>query len=360
MHITFRKHLFSNWISILFILFTGSVNAAVSEDETARLYTTREEQREAGIKHEITSWLTVSGLAEIEWYSEKLEVDLLNENDRYQDTSTTLQIATLIEPVDWTKAEFISEFDSNTDKWSTDEATIALEHGPWELVIGMQNLPFGVYISHFATGPILEFGEIKDSAVTITYDHRDMADLSLSIYRSGARKSGSDDRTDWSAAIEAWPADDISFGISYLSDLADSDERLLSDFDNRYEKRVPALSTYLLWVAEDYEISFEIVSAMDDFIELDADRNKPQAWNLEYAYFVSHTLDWAIRIEGSHELEDAPESQYGLAVNYRLHKYAVLTLEALQGEFKNGLAMNDNDEPYKTVNTLAAKLSIAF
>ncbi|HEY9052181.1 MAG TPA: LbtU family siderophore porin [Gammaproteobacteria bacterium] len=360
MHIAFRKQQFYTWFSIILIVFTGNLNAAVSEDETARLYTTREEQREAGIKHEITSWLTVSGLAELEWYSEKLELDLLNDNDRYQDTSTSVQIATLIEPVDWAKAEFISEFDSNTDEWSTDEATIAFEHGPWELVMGMQNLPFGVYISHFATGPILEFGEIKDSAVTMAYDHRDMIDVSLSIYRSGARKSGTDDNIDWSAAIEAWPADDISFGISYLSDLADSDERLLSDFNNRYEKRVPALSTYLLWVAENYEVSFEMVSALDTFVELDADRDKPQAWNLEYACFVSNTLDWAIRIEGSNELEDAPESQYGFAVNLRLHKYAVLTLEALQGEFKNGLATNSNDEPYKTINTLATKLSIAF
>ncbi len=213
---------------------------------------------------------------------------------------------------------------------------------------------------HFATGPIIEFGETGDSAMTLVYDYHDVLDLSVSVYQGDAKRINSNGRTDWSFAIESWPSDYLSFGISYLSDLADSDERLLADNGNRYKRKVSALSGYLLWVEDNFEVSLEALGALRAFREMDADRNQPQAWNMEFVYFLTPKLDGTIRLEGSREFEDAPELQTGIAVNYRVHKNIALTIEALRGYFRDAMATDDDDNAYKTVNTLGAQVSIAF
>lgn len=65
------------------------------------------------------------------------------------------------------------------------------------------------------------------------------------IYKGDAEKVGSsNDRLDWGFVFETTPFENGSFGVSYLSDLADSDEEFLGDFNNRFEKRVPAVSAY--------------------------------------------------------------------------------------------------------------------
>ncbi|MCU7848162.1 MAG: hypothetical protein KZQ89_09190 [Candidatus Thiodiazotropha sp. (ex Lucinoma kastoroae)] len=53
--------------------------------------------------------------------------------------------------------------------------------------------------------------------------------------------------------------------MSYQSDLADSDERLFEEEDDRYVDRVSGISGYLLLVSQQFEFSFELVAATDFF-----------------------------------------------------------------------------------------------
>jgi len=307
---------------------------------------------------------TYSALAVItsffEWNWQKFRYRNSDGNDYNKNNSAAVQIGIDIIPIDWAKVEIITEYDTDANELFLDEATLALEHNAWELVIGKQALDFGVYFSHLASGPILEFGETSDYAVTLAYNHKDILDLSASVYRGDAHKINSNDSLDWSAALESWLSDNLSFGISFSSDLAETDSSLLGDFGNRYQKRVPALSGYLLWADENFEITLEALGAIRDFRELDNDRDQPVAWNLEFVHFLTPKIDWAIRLEGSQELEDEPELQVGLSLNYRLHKNVFLTTEILHGIFKNDLAADDRNNAYKSVTSLGALLSVAF
>jgi len=358
----FNRSVF-NKIYLLLLIINAVIPESVfaaGEDESARLYTTREERREAGVKHPLTPWLTASGLGEIQWDWQNFHLDNLDHSDKFENTAANLQIGIFVFPLDWLNAEMITEYDTDINKWTLEEAELSIEYDAWELVIGKQFLSFGEFFSNFSNGPVLEFGETSDLALSLNYNHHDKLDVSASVYRGSVHEINSDNHLDWSVAIESWPTDYFSFGISYLSDLADSDAQLLGASNIRYARKVPAISGYLLYVADNYDISLEVLGALDSFRELDSDRDIPQAFNLEFAYSLTPKLDWAIRLEGSRELEDAPELQTGMALNYRLHQNAVVTLEALRGFFNDDLATDNNNNAYEHVDTLGALLTVSF
>ena len=244
----------------------------------------------------------------------------------------------------------------------TDEAVLAFETGPWELALGKQYLPFGVYFSNFVSGPLVEFGETQVSeGAVLAYGPGDDFDLSLFTYRGRARSADNNaGRWDWGLATEFWFNQAWSAGLSYLSDLADADSRPLEDDNDRYERRVSGLSGYILWAGEQFELTLEGLAATGSFRELDNDRDRPRAWNAELVYVGYSSFDIGLRFEGSRELEDEPLYQFGAAATWRMGQRASLTLEYLQGEFSGELASTDDEQPYDHVDRLGAMLSVAF
>lgn len=335
--------------------------AAADKDATARLYLTNAERREVGIKRHITSWLTASGLAEADGLAEGFDVRDTHTTEHKHETSVTLQLGLTATPIEFAKADVLWEYDTDRNKITTDEAMASLEQWDFELEAGRQYTPLGVYISHFPSGPILEFGETNGTGVSLSYGPDDGLDLKAMVYRGRARSTGTDaSRIDWSAAVETWSGDSLSFGLSYQSDLADSDEKLLEDENNRFERKVPALSTYAVWTTPKFDLSFEALGALKSFRELDPDRNQPVAWNLEFSHVMHPRFDWALRWEGSLDVQDQPKHQVGVALTFRTGVQASLSIEYLHGWFKGELATNDEDEPYRRVNRVGAQLSLAF
>jgi hypothetical protein len=185
--------------------------------------------------------------------------------------------------------------------------------------------------------------------------------MAVAAYRGSARKETGESRDwDWAFSLETWPSEGLSLGLSYQSDLADADSRLLADHRNRYAQRVGAGSGYLIWSTESQEVSVEVLGALRNFQELDGNRNRPFAWNLEFTRFVDSIFEWSIRVEGSNEVEDEPHLQLGPSFTWRLTRTSALTLEYLRGRFKGELATNDDDESYDHVDRFAAQLSILF
>ena len=346
--------------SLFFLIISFLPTSAVFAEDQSRLYSTREERREAGVRHEITPWLIVAGLAEFEWEWKKYRLKDFDDSDYLNNKSAAVQIGFDVIPAEWALIEIITEYDTDANELFLDEATIALEHNSWELIIGKQALDFGVYYSHFASGPILEFGETSDYAVTLAYSHNDIVDVSASVFKGEAHKFNAGSNIDWSVALETWITDYFSVGASYLSDLAEADSGLLDDFNDHYQKRVAGLSGYLLWVGDTYEVSLEGLGAVDDFRELESDRNQPIAWNLEFTHYTTPKFDWSLRLENTYEIEDEPEIQFGLALNYRLHENVVLTAEILHGLYRNNLATDDHDNEFDNVTSVGALLSVAF
>lgn len=332
-----------------------------AENAQARVYVTPEERRESGLWHAPTDWLRVAGLLELEQTAVRYERDGGGHGDD-RDFGKTLQLGAVAMPVAWAKAELLFEYDDEgSDTYRFDEATLAVEAGDFELAGGMLYMPFGTYFSHFATGPVLEFGETRDTGVTLAWGPDERFDAAVFAYRGRARHvdaRGSD--WDWGAAFEFSPSRHGLVGAGYLADLADSDEGLLRDVGDRYRDAVAAWNAYAVVGIGPFELVAETVCALDSFRELEPDRNRPSAWNLEFAYFPAGRLEWAVRVEGSREVEDAPRRRVGVALSWRATRAVSLTLEYLRSWYGDDLAEDGDGEPVTASHQVGAQLSVAF
>ncbi|MES9992672.1 MAG: LbtU family siderophore porin [Candidatus Thiodiazotropha sp.] len=331
-------------------------------DEAQRIYRTREEQREAGLQTEITPWLTLSGLFEGEIETERFIPRDRDPALKARADSATLQLGVLLDLFGLAEGEVVVEYDSDADKFISEEAFVTFEYEPWDLSLGKQFTPLGLYFGRFVTGPMLEFAETSArKTLFLTYGPSDDFDLTIAAYQGRSSELGEDDEWDWAIGFEAWPSDKLSFGVSYQSDLSDADERLLED--DHYTKQVAVASAYLLGITDAFEFSFEVVAALDSFQELEKELDRPMAWNAEAAYFFpDQDIELVIRLEKSRELEDEPELRYGAAIIWYLDKRIVLTTEYLHGQFEtDSFAIEKEDEiTIQHVNTMSAKLTVEF
>lgn len=352
------KRSFSLVITLFYLL---PLAATAQSEHSARLYRTRAEQREVGLEREITPWLTASGLAEVEWLGRQLQLKESNDDVRSDENSGSLQLGLTLTPFEFATGELILDYDTDSGEVIVDEALIAIEYGAWELEAGRLYTPLGEYFSRFVTGPVLEFAETRASGAKLSYGPNDALDISITAYRGLARDEDSGSRDwDWTFAMEVVPWDVFTLGLSFQSDLADAESQLLEDAGNRHSRSVPGVSAYLAWFGERFDLSIEAVSALRSFYELDADRNRPMAWNVEFAHVVNSHFEIALRMEGSDQLEEEPEFQFGVAATWRAGQYASVTMEYLRGQFKEGLATNDEDESYDNIDRVGVLLSVAF
>lgn len=344
----------------------AQMSALPQERDKVRLYHTREERREAGLHRNLTPWLTFSGLAELEARRGTFGFADGSGDLVEKESDGNLQIGLDLHPLEGLIGELVLEYEADfergVDELFVEEATVAFERGPWELLAGRQYLPFGQYFSNFPTGPILELGETLEDALTLTYEFGGGAsEVSASVYQGVADQIDSDGQgIDWTLAVELVPHQRLGLGASFLTDLGDAGGRLLADRDNRFVSKVPGLSAYLIWIGDELESTFEVVAAQRSFEGLAPDRDRPLAWNLELSVEALPTVALAVRVEGSRELEAFPEIQYGIASTILLHKNATLTLEYLHGTYKNDLATDDDGEPFQDVTRIGAQISIAF
>ncbi len=331
---------------------------------SGRIYRTREEQREAGLQREITPWLTLSTLLEGEIQHEVLKSKELSRDIDVSEDSASLQFGFILDPSELFEAELILEYDTEIDKFISDEAFIAFEYDPWEISIGKQYTPFGTYFSHFVSGPMLEFAETQSRrVVSLKYGPSDEFDLTLAFYQGRANEWSDDDQWDWALSVETWPLQMLSLGLSYQSDLADADERLLEESDNRYTDRVSAVSGYLLWIGRMYEVSIEYVAATGEFQELEKHKNRPIAWNAEYVHIIpEYNIEVAFRYEGSRELDEKPKRQYGIAFTRYEGKHASLTIEYLRAAYESDF-LNfelDDEANISESNRFGVKVTFEF
>jgi hypothetical protein len=351
------------WLTLVLTLFPLSSPASEeAEREQARFYVTPEDRREGGVGFQLTDWLQVSGLLEFE--------QVYRRDDRVgnagfaesRETVSTLQLGATLTPVRGVKAELVLEYDDEErDTLRYDEAIVAIEAGDFELAAGMLYAPFGVYFSHFFTDPALQFGETRDTGVTLSYAPDHGLDVSLFAIRGRARNRSADRQPwDWGVSFEISPSRYGLFGAGYLSDLADSDARFLEDADDRYRRRVAAWNAYAILGTGAFEFAAELVQALDSYRELETDRDKPSAWNLELAWFPEGNIEWALRLEESSELADAPRRRAGVAIAWRATRNVSLTLEYLRGVYKKGLAEDDNGNALRADHSVGIQLGVLF
>lgn len=329
-------------------------------DDAAHPPRTNAERRQEGVRHNIAPWLTASTLVDLEWLHDEFSIRS-GGNDSIREHSANFQLGLIATPWEHIQGELSLEYDTATSDLIVDEAFVVFENEDWELTAGKLYTPFGQYISHFSSGPLLEFGETRSRGIGLSYSPGDFFDLSLTAYSGQAHEIGHHSSSlDWAAAVTATINHRYVFGLSYQSDLGDANNTLLDDSDNRYQRKVAAASGFLVWTTEDFELSFEVLGALDSFRELESDRNQPLAWNLEFVDFITPRLEWALRAEGSRELEGEPEWQLGTALSWHVNRDISCSVEYLHGHFRNGIATNQADEPYRQVDRVGLKVSIGF
>lgn len=329
--------------------------------EPVRIYHTREERREAGVEHRLLPWLTLAGLGELEWRATRTNFRRSSRHEEQYDAVAGLQLSLTATPWRFLKAEAILDYDSEDRKVGLDEFSAALESGAWELAAGKQYLPFGIFFSHFVSGPLLEFGETRARSLIAAYGPSDRFDLSIYAYQGHAKPVDSPgDQPDWGLAVEYSFSSLGMLGASYLSDLADSDGGLLVDSRDRYTSRVPGWSAHAVAGLGRFEFVAEYLGALGSFEELASAYNSPRAWNLELAYYPDDKLEWALRLEGSHELENAAHRRFGVALTWRVLGTASLTVEYLAALYGNGPGQRAAVNEVDLVNQFGAQWNVEF
>lgn len=337
-------------------------NIKAAAKEKAAVYHTREERREAGLGIELTDWLKISGLIETEYTSYEYYSPNDNKTSDFDATITTGQLAIAIQLNQEISAEVILELEEKSKESNLDEAFINYEKENYKITLGRLYLPFGIYYSHFITGPLLEFGETRGNSLVLEYDLSEYLEVTGFVFKGAAHKNSNKHRDwDWGATLAAKYFDEnLELGVGYLSDLADSDEQFLLDDNNKYQQQVSAWNTYMIARYKDWELTLESLWATNKFRELEANEDQPGSWNLEAAYFIDKDWELAARYEQSEELADEPERQYGVAATWHAYRFVTLGAEYLRGYYQSGFVFDANDQELAYRNTISARLTLEF
>lgn len=234
------------------------------------------------------------------------------------------------------------EEDQGDDSLNVDEAVISL-HSPKPFMGqtgafygGKLYLPFGKFNSNMVSDPLtLELGETNDTAAIFALEG-DLWNFSLGIFNGGTDAVGDDDHLDsLVAALELTPMENVSFGVSYISDLAESDVELVAD-STLYSDNVAGVSAFISATFGPVGLEAEILGALDDFDSAlvglsDLSGTKSLAWNLEASYQATDDLLFAARYEQANDFQDDVK-RYGAAASYGLFAHTVLALEYLHAD----------------------------
>ena len=229
------------------------------------------------------------------------------------------------------------------------------------LSAGRLYLPFGRFNSFMVSDPLtVELSETRNTAAVVGLDGKSWS-LEGGLF-NGEVDSGHDTLDSYVVALKVTPAEWVSFGAGYLSDLAESDAALVADA-NRYHANVAAASIFGSLTLGPIRLEAELVAALDDFdpalIGLDANGDgapdtsltgrRPRAWALELGWCPDEGLQLAGRFEGARDFQGNP-TRYGGTVSYELFPHTIVALEYLRQDPRQAA---DSD-------TVTAQLALAY
>ncbi len=322
---------------------------------SARVSRIEEKIGEAPVLGKWAEMLTISGVVEVEAGFERMDFDAPGVGT---EESSDIALATVELGVDVNIAKHVGGHilflweEDDTEPVDVDEAFIILDGEdvvPLYLNAGKMYVPFGNFESHFISDPLtLEIGETRESAVRVGFAN-DMTEICVAVFNGDIDETGDDNhiRSFVGSATFTLPENSVSglglsMGVSYISNIADSDGLEGEISTGTIDDEVAGFSAFLSASLMDrFFLEAEYVGALDEFEagELsfdDGNELQPTTWNFELAYVATETLEVALRCEGGDDLGDfLPEIQYGAVVAYSLFENTTLALEYLHGEFEN-------------------------
>ena len=311
------------------------------------------EIQEKGATGQWAKKVRLSGTLEVETNYERMDYD----DPGIDDTTTsdiTLSTAELDVDVDVTHhvgghVAFLWEED-DTEPVDIDEGFIIIDGKdkvPLYLNAGKMYVPFGYYESHFISDPITNsIGETNQSAIKVGFAKYGL-DLCGAVFNGDVDETGDDDRIDgyvgsirWTASDGMLPGMGLTAGVSYISNIGDSDG-LEGELPGTIRRHVDGIGSFLsLSFMDKYFVELEYIGALDEFQagELSfagGKKAKPRAWNTEFALRPVEGLEVGFRYERSDDLGDfEPENQWGAVVNYSIFENTSVALEYLHGKYE--------------------------
>lgn len=236
------------------------------------------------------------------------------------------------------------------------------EQIPVYLMGGRMYIPFGNYDSHFVSDPnTLVLGETNEGAVVVGYRFGgDMVDVSAGVFKGRVLELDSDDEIDsFVAAVTFNPMEMLSLGVSYVSNIASSDN--LSEFvtsEDGIESQLGGVAAFAsvtlldrITLIGEYVMATEAFAAGELFSEDETLQREPKAWNLELGVGITDTIEAALRYGGSEDGGDMmSENQYGAVVNFGIYD-CNLALEYMHSEFEDDI---------QEVDTFTAQFALEF
>ncbi len=343
------------------LLFATTALADAPGSRDAEHYHSLAEKKAAGLAREIVERVTLSGLIEVEAGFETGDQLTGTDIDSSDIVLATAQLGLGVAVSETVSGDLIFLYEEEPgSQVEIDEATVNFDDGKYFARVGRQYVPFGAYVSHFISDPmLLDLGETQATAI-LGGVRIGSAELSLFAFNGDADKAGDDDHIDdFGASLTVAAGEALEFGASYLSDLADTGAELVFDEvtnpDNEYSKRAAGWSAYFVATVDAFELSAEALGAADKLVDLGAGFDEPFAWNVEVAYAVDAATELALRVEGSDEIAEAPELQYGICLSRGVGEHLSLSLEYLHGEFDQAL-----NAPLDTRDVVTAQLGLEF
>jgi len=213
--------------------------------------------------------------------------------------------------------------------------------GSLKVTAGRAYLPFGAFVSAMVSDPLtLELGEIRKTALLTGWENGRIA-LQLAAFNGDRDTSGTNVIDNGVVSVTFAPSEQLSFGLSYLCDLAETKGKILGEATAAYEQNVNAASANISLKFAPVTVTIEYLGALREFSEAmladpakakELTGRKPQAWFAEVGYAPSK--DWAVsgRYEKAKDYQD-DVARYGATVSYGLDTNTTLSLEYLYSDF---------------------------
>jgi len=314
-------------------------------------------------KNTLDNWfhkLTLSGLLEAEAGYKKFDPDAAGEPCE-ESSDIVLRTFELGLDADFTDHVgghvLVLWEEDDTEPIDLDEGYVSLtgtEDIPLYLHAGKLYVPFGTFDTRFISDPLnLELGETRESAVIAGY-HKDMLNFFCGGFNGEVDKFGKKNHintfftgADFSLPEEDSRAVNLTAGVSYISNIADSDG--LSEINDVDGDGDPdGVSDYVGGVSAHLSMDFahsvfctaECVCALDDFSAGELGEGsgevKPQAWNFEIAYVLPSDIGFGLKYDGTDDCDDfLPENRYGGVIFCSPFENTYLGLEYLRQKFDN-------------------------
>jgi len=284
-----------------------------------------------------------------------LEVELSyvdgEEGDASDIALSELAVGVQYAPVEWLSAAALFLYEDGEDGVAVDEAYADIggsERVPVVFTVGRVYLPIGAYCSTFCSGvmcsdPLTQsLGEAQEDVLQASYDFGRVS-VAAGIANGDVDEAGDDDTINlYYAVVEGKPAEAVTVGVTYTSNLADSDTLTALMPEEGVTEHVGGLTGYVIYEAGALYGSVEYLTAVEAFSPADLDTDEdgsgdePWALNLEVGYQVLSNLQLGARYGMADDLADLPEDQYGVVVNYAVFEGAILAFEYLHNEYAGG------------------------